>query len=253
MPSTDHHQLEQLASTIASLRSGKYSDFTIRCSDGALIRVHRAIVCPRSQVLSAAVDGAFKEALSQEIFLEEDEPLIVAKMIDFLYCLDYDDHRLDAGFQGTESIPAVDETAAAEPPTGLNASSLLVNAKTYIIADKYNIQSLKEWAVTKYKEVVPATWNSASFVESARLIFENTPESDRMLREIIIRKASENVKALFDRSEFVTLLQGHGDFTMEVLRDVVFNPPDDVRLQEVELDFSWGCVTTKKDKRKSRF
>lgn len=77
-------------------------------------------------------------------------------MIDFLYCLDYDDHRLDAAFQfqgGTESTPAVDGTTVAEPPTELNASSLLVNAKTYIIADKYNIQSLKEWSVTKYKEV----------------------------------------------------------------------------------------------------
>jgi hypothetical protein len=64
-------------------------------------------------------------------------------MIDFLYCLDYDDHRLDAGFQfegGAESMPAVNETATEEQ-TGLNASSLLVNAKTYIMAEKYNIES----------------------------------------------------------------------------------------------------------------
>jgi len=73
--------------------------------------------------------------------------LIVAKMIDFLYCLDYDDHRLDAGFQfqrGTESILVIDKNAIAKPLTGLNASSLLVSAKTYIMADKYDIQSLKE-------------------------------------------------------------------------------------------------------------
>jgi len=80
--------------------------------------------------------------VSQEIFLEEDEPLIVAKMVDFLYSLDYDDHRQD-------------ETAVEEPP-------LVINAKVYIIADKYNIKSLKEWAVTKYIELLPATWNSTS-------------------------------------------------------------------------------------------
>ena len=144
------------------------------------------------------------------------------KMIDFLYCLDYDDHRLDTKGQppasgphnsipppvqgGTDSIPAVDEATVAEQPTGLNSVSLLINAKTYIIADKYDIHSLKEWAVTKYKEVLPATWNSTSFVESARLIYENTLDNDRMLREVIIQKASENVKALFGRGEFVELL-----------------------------------------------
>jgi hypothetical protein len=44
-----------------------------------------------------------------------------------------------------------------------------------------------------------------------------------MLREVIIRKASENVKVLFDRGEFVDLLQTHGDFAIEVLRCVVFD------------------------------
>lgn len=191
-------------------------------------------------------------------------------MIDFLYRLDYDDNRLDTEDQpptsgphnsiphpvifkfqeGTGSTPAVDGATAAEQPTGLNSLSLLVNAKIYIIADKYDIQALKEWAVAKYKEVLPATWNSPSFIESASLVFEKTLESDRMLREVIIRKASENAKALFDRGEFVALLQSHGDFAAEVLRDVVFNQPNDAR--EVEAD-DWGFGMTKKERKKNRF
>ena len=145
-------------------------------------------------------------------------------MIDFLYRLDYDDNRLDTEDQPPTSGPH----NSIPPPFMFNSVSLLINAKIYIIADKYNIHSLKEWAVTKYKEVLLATWNSTSFVESARLIYENTLDDDRMLREVIIQKASENVKALFDRGEFVELLRSHGDFAMEVLIDVVFNPPDDV-------------------------
>lgn len=149
--------------------------------------------------------------------------------MDFLYRLDYDDHRFEMiQPQGsTESILAVNDTAAeVEQPAEVSASSLLVNAKTYIIGDKYDILSLKEWAVTKYKEVLPATWNSTSFIESARLIFENTPESDLMLREVIIQKAAENAKALFGHSEFVALLQSHGDFATEVLRHVLVYVPD---------------------------
>jgi hypothetical protein len=192
-------------------------------------------------------------------------------MIDFLYSLDYDDNRLDTEdqppisgphnlmppvamfkFQDIGSIPVASEAAITEQPTRLNPLALLVNAKIYIIADKYDIRALKEWAVAKYKEVLPGTWNSTSFIESASLVFENTPESDRMLREVIIRKASENAKALFDRGEFVALLQSHGDFATEVLRDVVLNRPGDV--PEVEQEFEWGTfATTKKDKKKNRF
>ncbi|MCJ1251049.1 hypothetical protein MMC30_008280, partial [Trapelia coarctata] len=56
----DHRQLDLLASSIASLSSGKYSDFSIRCADETIIRAHRAVVCPRSRVLATAIDGKFQ-------------------------------------------------------------------------------------------------------------------------------------------------------------------------------------------------
>lgn len=43
-----------------SLVSGKYSDFSIRCADDTIIHAHRAVVCPRSRVLAAALDGDFQ-------------------------------------------------------------------------------------------------------------------------------------------------------------------------------------------------
>ena len=104
--------------------------------------------------------------------------------------------------------------------------------------------------MTKYKEVVTATWNSTSFIESACLVFENTPESDRMLRKFILRTAGENAKALFDRGEFVALLKSNGDFAAEILRDILFNQPEAVPEAEV---VDWGFGTMKKDKKKKHF
>jgi hypothetical protein len=46
--------------------------------------------------------------------------------------------------------------------------------------------------------------------------------------------------------------KSHGDFAAEVLRDVVLDPQDNIRLREVEPD-DWGFGTTKKDKKKNRF
>ena len=70
--------------------------------------------------------------------------------------------------------------------------------------------------MTKYKEVLPTTWNSTAFIESARLTYDNTPDNDRMLREVIIRKAYEDVKVLFDYGEFVDLLC-FGRFALSIL------------------------------------
>jgi len=188
-------------------------------------------------------------------------------MIDFLYGLDYDDYRSDAEEYPTttgsdNSAPAkpiftfgnttkISEPSYSSHPISHNSYSLLINAKIYVIADKYDIQALKEWATTKYKEVLPTTWNSTAFIESARLIYDNTLDNDRVLRDIIIQKASENVKVLFDRGEFIDLLQAGGDFAMEVLRSVVFDsnsPQSETRGRRPMVFF--GNCTVKEAKEK---
>ncbi|KAJ8061745.1 hypothetical protein OCU04_009542 [Sclerotinia nivalis] len=64
--------------------TGKYSDLTIKCQ-GKEFKVHRAIVCPQSKPLAAAIDHGFKEATTGVINFEEDDPEIVEYMIKFLY------------------------------------------------------------------------------------------------------------------------------------------------------------------------
>lgn len=123
--------------------------------------------------------------MSEEIYLDDNEPFIVGKMIDFLYAIDYDDHP-------TTSLaePAKQATDAHNP------ASLLINAKVCIIADKYELKVLRELACTKYKEALPNAWDTSIFSESASLVFDNTVETDRMLRDVIIRIASHNARGL---------------------------------------------------------
>lgn len=246
---------------------------SIRCSNNTIIPAHRAIVCPRSRVLAATVDGNFKvciynialhsngqwrfnrfgcqyrwaglrsvqEALSQEIYLEDDEPDIVAMMVDFLYGSDYDDYRSlsEEEFERmrnqnvAESLPILDvgspanETTATKepdfpsPPKKLNSHSLIINAKVYIIADKNDILALKQWAAKKYKDVLEDAWNSPIFIESIRLIYDNTIEMDRILRDVVVREVKKHARDLIDREEFVDLYKSQPDFAIEVLREVV--------------------------------
>lgn len=143
--------------------------------------------------------------------MNDDEPSIVHKMMDFLYTLEYDDRH--------SSIIA---GAARPPPSACDQdSSLLISAKVYVIADKYKLEALKEFARDKYLLVLASTWNTPAFPESACHVLENTMETDRLLRDVIVQVASKHVKDLLDRGEFVEMLKNHGDIAAEILRDVV--------------------------------
>lgn len=176
--------------------------------------------------------------------------------MDFLYSLDYDDERgeLKASQEshkpehkfGEESFE--NWTFGYSQPTVYDPISLLINAKVYIIAEKYDIQALKELACAKYKEVWQKSWNSAHFTESASLVYENTVEEDKMLRDVIVKAASDNIKALLDRGEFVELLKSYGDFATDILKNVVCNP-DSTDYQEI--GDQWGNLAfTKKGRKK---
>jgi hypothetical protein len=185
-------------------------------------------------------------------------------LIDFLYGIDYDDYR-----SATEGYLAANgNQSAASPPFGNNPDeipvehipvdtesekckrlSLITNAKVCIIVDKYDVQALKEWAATKY-EVLPKSWNNSAFTESARIINDNTLETDRMLQDVIVQGASENVNELLDHGEFMDLLKSHDNFAAEVLRRVVSNFESPTETQEKELEDAWGSWGTKKDKKR---
>ncbi|KAL6240234.1 hypothetical protein RBB50_012871 [Rhinocladiella similis] len=72
--------------------SAKYSDLALVCQ-GQEFHVHRAIVCPQSKFFEAACGGDFKEAHSNRIELEDDDPATVERMITFMYTFNYNDEQ----------------------------------------------------------------------------------------------------------------------------------------------------------------
>lgn len=171
--------------------------------------------------------------MSQEIYLDDNEPLIAGKMIDFLYAIDYDDRPTTFLAE-----PANQATDAHNP------ASLLINAKVYIIADKYELKALRELACNKYKEAVANAWNTSIFSESASLVFDNTVETDRMLRDVIVQVASHNARALLDRGEFVKMLKHHGDIATEIMPMVItkYDPFENSQMDPND----WGEISKKR-------
>ncbi|KAL2062702.1 hypothetical protein VTL71DRAFT_5774 [Oculimacula yallundae] len=197
--------------TALMFATDKYSDLLIKCK-GKEFKVHRIVVCLQSKPLAAAVDGKFKEAITGEIDLDGNEPGIVQYMLQFMYTQDYTDSAL------SKRIPA---------SSGMTGSAaLLVHTKLYIIGDQLDIQPLKALAKNKYEATVSEFWNSDSFVTSLELLYKETSEDDRLLKEIAVKVAGQHVKELCDRGDFVALCKANGEIGFDVLNASIMAKAD---------------------------
>jgi len=213
--------------------SDKYTDMTIACN-GRKFRVHKAVVCVQSKVFARAMDGNFREGRTGEIDLEDDEPEVVAQMIKWLYTEDYEDRsaavipriNTPAAHTTTRSrasrLTSSNQTSTSTSSTTVpSGTGLLFNTKMYIIADKYDLYPLKELANVKYGNALSAQWDSSEFVESLKLLYEETMENDTLLKDVAIKLAGEHAKELLDRREFVALCEENGTIAVEVLRRAI--------------------------------
>ncbi|KAF2004173.1 hypothetical protein P154DRAFT_552284 [Amniculicola lignicola CBS 123094] len=89
-----------------------------------------------------------------------------------------------------------------KPPTSLaptfdeDASQLLINAKLYEIADKYQVTGLKDLVKTKFTLACQHFWNTPSFPVAAHHVFTSTPDEDKGLRDIICNTISTHMQLL---------------------------------------------------------
>ncbi|KAK4958234.1 hypothetical protein LTR10_004660 [Elasticomyces elasticus] len=148
----------------SSFGQSKYSDLTIQCGE-RLWRVHKIIVCSQSPFFTKACDGSFTEAQQGTITLGENDPLVIAAMISYMYTCDYSDEVKADGMEDMMQI--------------------LFNVHVHVLADKYDMPDLAEMAAKKFKEWAEKEWKDASFADAAGLVF--TPDLPTApLREVVV-------------------------------------------------------------------
>ena len=87
------------------------------------------------------------------------------------------------------------------------------------------IPTLKELATQKYEAILEDEWNSESFSESLLLMFDETPDTDRMLKDVAIKCAGEKSRELADRGEFAALFKERGEIGFEIFKASFNIPP----------------------------
>ncbi|RPA74484.1 hypothetical protein BJ508DRAFT_191841, partial [Ascobolus immersus RN42] len=184
------------------LKTGQYSDLTIRCGDQEF-RVHKAVVCPQSSFFAACTDGGFKESIEGVINLEEDDPDTVSRMVTFMYTNTY--------FDLDPSIDPSDDSA-------VKAAQLLAHILVYSLADKYAISNLKSHAQTAFETLLlPDNLTKSTLLSTAASVYHHTPSTDRTLRDLITARLTLTFDLLADDPSFRHLCQTNGDLCYDLL------------------------------------
>jgi len=137
-----------------------------------------------------------QEAKTGIIELEEHDPDIVGHMITFLYSGDYtvpqpqsepkvdekpDERTTSEAGSESEFLSIPDLPIATSKGEADTSQELLIHVEVYLIAEEKEISALKQLAKNKYEEALPHGWKSTQFCTSLRLIYDGTPENDRLL------------------------------------------------------------------------
>jgi hypothetical protein len=103
-------------------------------------------------------------------------------------------------------------------PTTTGSGALLLNAKLYVVGDIRDIPGLKTLAAKKYTGALSTDWDVDSFVSSLELIYQETREEDRLLKEIALLAASKHLVLLLESKPFCVLCKKVGEIGLCLLR-----------------------------------
>ncbi|KAJ8130181.1 hypothetical protein O1611_g3450 [Lasiodiplodia mahajangana] len=195
---------------------GEYTDLVITCH-GKQHQVHKAIVCPRSEFFAAACRGDMKEARTGIIDLPDDDPYVVDIMVHYFYHLDYTTSPLSAT-KDQNTIDQVDtnDVGGDTVASRHGYSDLVVHAMAYSLAGKYFISGLKGLALRKFVAATQKKWTLKDFLEAAQEVYTSTPDSDRGLRDAVVKALYEH-RELLARERIQSALKRSHTLTYDLL------------------------------------
>ena len=111
-----------------------------------------------------------------------------------------------------------DQVAALLGETKLNSDgNMIMHARIFAAAVKYQIPALKSLAASKFSLAVDSNWKHPTFAEAARIVYITTPDNIRELRDTVSDVITTRVE-LLESPEIKELLLGATGLAYELLR-----------------------------------
>ncbi|KAI4666976.1 uncharacterized protein J4E79_001657 [Alternaria viburni] len=252
---------KQLITTLKNLLvTGASSDFTVTCGPDTY-KVHKNIVCSRAGFFARALRFGGKEAIENTVDLPEDDPAVIKLLFQWIYEGDYEPtadqapadqepvwpsteceakfpHRCCNGWGSCQTTVCTHHTCGTDCDRDCNSftcrscepgaeaseeeKELLIHAKMYEIADKYDIPGLKDLVKVKFRLACKLSWNTLAFGNAAHYAFSTTPDDDKGLRDIVTDTIAAHMKALLKLPEIGALLIEFNGLAYDLLKTRVY-------------------------------
>lgn len=181
-------------STRYHVRGGAEPDVTVlagRCR----FSVHRLVLSSHSPVFKAMLNGRFLESAGVVDLRALHHYLLIIRLLCYVYTGDY-------------YIPSTN---------GVSPHELLeANAQIYTLADKYQMDGLKEVAIQGYGPLA-AEWGSFMQLYLVKYIYTSTPPSDRGLRDLTKWALKDNIDIHIADDQWRKFMDRCRDFKRDML------------------------------------
>ena len=101
-----------------------------------------------------------------------------------------------------------------------SANQLLLHAKMYQIADKYDVDGLKDVAEEKFCRACHHFWNDPCFPVAAHHAFSSTLDNDKSPRNIVSSTISKHME-LVDKPEIKALMIEFNGLALGILEEMI--------------------------------
>lgn len=132
-----------------------------------------------------------KESLERKIEIQDFDSSIVESMLRYMYSFNYNNIR--------------------------GVSSMVYDAQVYQIADKYDIQTLKEYSKDRFSTAITTGWKMDEFPLAINVVYESTPSKDRGLRDLVVETSLLHLDTLLEQDGFGNSLRTSADFSADLI------------------------------------
>ena len=145
--------------------------------------------------------------------LHDDDPIVVARMLLYLYTSDYKPYKSDMSL-----LHNIIEKAASKPLEIQleEVPEIILAAQMHVIAEKYGIRGLEDLSARRFLATIKTT-SMANLLALVEIVYESTPENDDRLRKWIVWRIQTTKKSLKDSDKVVALVHQHHDFANDLI------------------------------------
>ncbi|KAG5917470.1 hypothetical protein E4U42_007238 [Claviceps africana] len=199
---------------------GAFCDLEIVCGESRF-QAHRLIVCSQSAIIRTACVGPWKEAACGTFEIKESDPVLVKRMLDYMYTGQYDGAPYKVPVKENKRRTRQLDQLTTECP-------VMFHMKMIDLADMYMVEGLRLLATKKVDDIVVNKDISSLLTDFIPKIYAITSKSGPIIRKIIVEIMRERLlESRRDRnitSQLKDTMKIVPEFTYEMLGSYADEP-----------------------------